>query len=46
MPFVMWPIVEKWKKKKIKITEIPKDITLDKNDNNAVYITKIAKFSV
>ena len=34
------------KKKKIKITEIPKDITLDKNDNNAVYITKIAKFSV
>lgn len=26
------------KKKKIKITEIPKDITLDKNDNNAVYI--------
>lgn len=38
MPFVMWPIVEKWKKKKkIKITEIPKDITLDKNDNNAVY---------
>ena len=37
MPFVMWPIVEKWKKKKNKITEIPKDITLDKNDNNAVY---------
>ena len=27
----------KKKKKKIKITEIPKDITLDKNDNNAVY---------
>ena len=32
----MWPIERK--KMKIKITEIPKDVTLiDNNDNNAVY---------